>query len=184
MSITKEFLKELGVTEEAADKIFAERGKEIEADKKKLENYETALAEIKTLKEDLETAKETIKAAEGLTGDKKELEDELKKYRDAEEVREKAEAEAQKTKLYTDSLEELLNGREFANEFTGDTIIKKIRELHEADSTKGVEHYFKQLTEGKDGVFKSQNPSGAQIPPVNADSQGEEVKKPNPSRFI
>ena len=46
MSITKEFLEKLGITGEAADAIFAERGKEITEVNKKIESLTSENAKL------------------------------------------------------------------------------------------------------------------------------------------
>ncbi len=61
MSISVKYLEELGVDKETAEKIFAERSKEIEADKIKREKLEEELKETKTSLETLTTELETVK---------------------------------------------------------------------------------------------------------------------------
>jgi hypothetical protein len=63
MSITVKYLEELGVEKEVAEKIFAERSKEIEADKAKREKVEAELKEKKADFEKLNTELEALKTA-------------------------------------------------------------------------------------------------------------------------
>lgn len=63
MAITVKYLEDLGVEKEVAEKIFAERSKEIEADKAKREAVETKLKEAEKSLESLTTEIETLKAS-------------------------------------------------------------------------------------------------------------------------
>lgn len=59
MAITVKYLEDLGVDKEVAEKIFAERSKEIEADKVKKEKLEN---ELKESKESLDTVNKEFEA--------------------------------------------------------------------------------------------------------------------------
>lgn len=93
MAITVKYLEDLGVEKEVAEKIFAERSKEIEADKAKREKLETELKESKDSLESLTTEIDTLKTS----------------GKNAEEIQAKldaliAEREAEKTKAEADRL--------------------------------------------------------------------------------
>lgn len=93
MAITVKFLEDLGVEKEVAEKIFAERSKEIEADKAKREKLETELKETKESLENLSTELDTLKTS----------------GKNAEEIQAKldaliAEREAEKTKAEADRI--------------------------------------------------------------------------------
>ena len=62
MAITVKYLEDLGVEKEVAEKIFAERSKEIEADKAKREKLETELKESKDSLDNLSKEFEDLKA--------------------------------------------------------------------------------------------------------------------------
>ena len=62
MAITVKYLEDLGVEKEIAEKIFAERSKEIEADKVKREKLETELKESKESLDNLSKEFEDLKA--------------------------------------------------------------------------------------------------------------------------
>lgn len=62
MAITVKYLEDLGVEKEVAEKIFAERSKEIEADKAKREKLETELKESKESLDNLSKEFEDLKA--------------------------------------------------------------------------------------------------------------------------
>ena len=63
MAITVKYLEDLGVEKEVAEKIFAERSKEIEADKAKREKLETELKESKESLDNLTTEIDTLKTS-------------------------------------------------------------------------------------------------------------------------
>ena len=63
MAITVKYLEDLGVEKEVAEKIFAERSKEIEADKAKREKLETELKESKESLDNLSKEFEDLKAS-------------------------------------------------------------------------------------------------------------------------
>lgn len=93
MAITVKYLEDLGVEKEVAEKIFAERSKEIEADKAKREKLETELKEKTESLESLTTEIDTLKTS----------------GKNAEEIQAKldaliAEREAERTKAEADRL--------------------------------------------------------------------------------
>ena len=93
MAITVKYLEDLGVEKEVAEKIFAERSKEIEADKEKREKLETELKEKKESLESLTAEIDTLKTS----------------GKNAEEIQAKldaliAEREAERTKAEADRL--------------------------------------------------------------------------------
>ena len=93
MAITVKYLEDLGVEKEVAEKILAERGREIEADKAKREKLETELKEKKESLESLTTEIDTLKTS----------------GKNAEEIQAKldaliAEREAERTKAEADRL--------------------------------------------------------------------------------
>lgn len=63
MAITVKYLEDLGVEREVAEKILAERGREIEADKAKREKLETELKEKTESLESLTTEIDTLKTS-------------------------------------------------------------------------------------------------------------------------
>ena len=93
MAITVKYLEDLGVEKEVAEKIFAERSKELEADKAKREKLETELKEKRESLESLTTEIDTLKTS----------------GKNAEEIQAKldaliAEREAEKTKAEADRI--------------------------------------------------------------------------------
>lgn len=139
MAITVKYLEDLGVEKEVAEKIFAERSKEIEADKAKREKLETELKESKESLESLTTEIDTLKTS----------------GKNAEEIQAKldaliAEREAEKTKAEADRImkekleatksrfEKANEGKgEWYNEPTKDFYFKKFSDALESKEYEG-----------------------------------------------
>ena len=139
MAITVKYLEDLGVEKEVAEKIFAERSKEIEADKAKRSEVETKLKETEKSLESLTTEIDTLKTS----------------GKNAEEIQAKldaliAEREAEKTKAEADRImkekleatksrfEKANEGKgEWYNEPTKDFYFKKFSDALESEEYAG-----------------------------------------------
>lgn len=139
MAITVKYLEDLGVEKEVAEKIFAERSKEIEADKAKKSEVETKLKEAEKSLESLTTEIDTLKTS----------------GKNAEEIQAKldaliAEREAEKTKAEADRImkekleatksrfEKANEGKgEWYNEPTKDFYFKKFSDALESEEYAG-----------------------------------------------
>lgn len=138
MAITVKYLEDLGVEKEVAEKIFAERSKEIEADKAKREKLETELKESKESLESLTTEIDTLKTS----------------GKNAEEIQAKldaliAEREAEKTKAEADRImkekqENILNrfkavvgDKKFSHSAIEEAYLKKFGEALESKDFEG-----------------------------------------------
>ena len=124
MAITVKYLEDLGVEKEVAEKIFAERSKEIEADKAKREKLETELKEkkesLESLTEEIDTLKTSGKNAEEIQAKL----DALIAEREAE--RTKAEAD----RLAKEKLEATKSRFEKANEGKGEWYNEPTKEFY------------------------------------------------------
>ena len=138
MAITVKYLEDLGVEKEVAEKIFAERSKEIEADKAKREAVETKLKEAEKSLESLTTEIDTLKTS----------------GKNAEEIQAKldaliAEREAEKTKAEADRImkekqENILNrfkavvgDKKFSHSAIEEAYLKKFGEALESKDFEG-----------------------------------------------
>ena len=124
MAITVKYLEDLGVEKEVAEKIFAERSKEIEADKAKREKLETELKEktesLESLTAEIDTLKTSGKNAEEIQAKL----DALIAEREAE--RTKAEAD----RLAKEKLEATKSRFEKANEGKGEWYNEPTKEFY------------------------------------------------------
>lgn len=138
MAITVKYLEDLGVEKEIAEKIFAERSKEIEADKAKREAVETKLKEAEKSLETLTTEIDTLKTS----------------GKNAEEIQAKldaliAEREAEKTKAEADRIMKekqdninnrfntVLGEKKFSHDAIREAYLKKFGEALESKDFEG-----------------------------------------------
>lgn len=163
-----EFLKELftePLTFEAFSKAVNEKGYKLAnlsggeyVDKKKLTD---ALFKNKELTEQLST----------MSGEMQELKDKgatAEDYKskfeqlqaDIERKEEEARAAAADKELTEKILEVFPKDKDFTSEYVKNGLISDIKARHAEDNTKGLQAIFDELTKDKDGIFKSQNPSG------------------------
>ena len=157
MSITVKYLEELGVDKELAEKIFAERGKEIEAEKEKRDELEKKLGEsdksLETLTKELDEIKKNGKNA-----------DDIQKQLDAlvaEREAEKKQAEAERImKEKQDAIENRFKACVGEKEFTHPAIradvLKKFGEALDVEENKSKSDadIFHELTKDDATAFK------------------------------
>ena len=155
--MNREFLKTAGVPDEAIDKIMAEYGKDIQAEKDRAAKAVSDLAErektIETYKTQVEELQKKAGDHEGVAAQLKELQDRI-----AEEKRladEKAADEA----LTKTIREAFPQDRKFVNEYTEHAMIGQIKsELAKPENKgKGVTELFEALTKDKAGIFANPN---------------------------
>lgn len=146
----REFLKNAGVADETIDKIMAEYGKALQAEKEKAKAASDELETYKTKVADLEKEAGTNEAV------RKELDD--LKARIAEEKRiadEKAADEA-----LTQTIKAAIpTDRKFVNEYTEAAYISQIKaEMNKPENKgKGVSEIFTALTKDKADIFQNPN---------------------------
>jgi predicted ATP-dependent protease len=152
----REFLKTLGIADEATDKIMSEYGKALQAEKDR----------TKAVSAELETYKTKVTELEKTAGDnadvKKQLDD--LKAQIAEEKRiadEKAADEA----LTATIRGAFPKDRKFVNSFTEDAYISQIKaEMGKPENKgKGVAEIFTALTKDKADIFANPNTVGGNM---------------------
>lgn len=159
MAITKEFLMANGVSEEAAQIIFAERGKEINEANQKQRDTEARAA---LLQSEVDTLKQQAAKADNdtLSAVQKELEAYKKKVSDFEtekaEAAKAAEAKAADAKL-AERVKELCNGKVFSSDYVAEGVLRDIKAAKAADPDKELSTIFKEVTDNKEGIFKNPN---------------------------
>lgn len=151
----REFLTSLELEKDVIDKIMAENGSDIEREKakitplqEKIGTYETQLAKFKDVDID------TIKA-------------ELIKLKKDEADRVQAELKAKEDSILTDAITAVIDGKEFVNDYTKQSILSDIKsELAKSENKgKGAKDIFEVLTKDKEGIFKNPN-QPLVVPPV------------------
>ena len=139
MAITVKYLEDLGVEKEVAEKIFAERSKEIEADKAKREKLETEL------KEKTESLDNLSKEFEDLKANNASAEEYKSKYEalvaDNEAKAKQAEADrilAEKTENINKRFEAVVGEKTFSHNAIKADYLKKFGEAIELEDNKSL----------------------------------------------
>lgn len=158
--MNREFLKNAGVPDDAIDKVMAEYGKDLQAEKDK---SKASAEDAAAVRKELETYKTKVsdleKASEGNDAVKKELDD--LKAQIAEEKR-KADEKAADEALTNTIKAAFPKDKKFVNEYTEAAMISQIKaEMGKAENRgKGVGEIFTALTKDKADIFANPNQPG------------------------
>ena len=139
MAITVKYLEDLGVEKEVAEKIFAERSKEIEADKAKREKLETELKEKKESLDNLSKEFEDLKSSNASAEEYKTKYEAL--VADNEAKAKQAEAErilAEKTENINKRFEAVVGEKKFSHNAIKADYLKKFGEALELEENKSL----------------------------------------------
>lgn len=161
----REFLEGLNLNKEAIDKIMAENGKDIEAEKKKTANIQnkldTANTELTTVKEQLESANSTIQSY-------KDMDIEGIK-RSADEWKEKYEADTKKlqddlkAKDYDYAAKDYINQFKFIDDEVKEIVLNKFKSKEfklEEGKFLGADDFMKDYQEAHKSLFVQEAPEG------------------------
>ena len=163
--MNREFLKNAGVPEDQIDKVMAEYGKDLQAEKDKAkQSAEDAAAARKELETYKAKVTDLEKAAEGNDAVKKELDDLKAKIADEQKAAEEKAADEALTATIKAAFPQ---DKKFVNEYTEAAMIREIKaEMAKAENRgKGVTEIFSALTKDKAGIFA--NPNEVQpLPPM------------------
>lgn len=161
----RDFLKELGIDDEAINKIMAENGKDINAAKA---DVEKTSAENEQLKKELETTNATLDKVKDYDNVKAELE----KYKsDLEKSKSDYENKLAAMELSA-KVKDFTSNKKFVNDLTRDAINKQLADAVNADENKGksLDELFKALTDGKENIFINENtPTPPSVPDMATD---------------
>ena len=139
MAITVKYLEDLGVEKEVAEKIFAERSKEIEADKAKREKLETELKESKESLDNLSKEFEDLKANNASAEEYKSKYEAL--VADNEAKAKQAEADrilAEKTENINKRFDAVVGEKKFSHNAIKADYLKKFGEAIELEDNKSL----------------------------------------------
>ena len=139
MAITVKYLEDLGVEKEVAEKIFAERSKEIEADKAKREKLETELKESKESLDNLSKEFEDLKANNASAEEYKSKYEAL--VADNEAKAKQAEADrilAEKTENINKRFDAVVGEKKFSHNAIKADYLKKFGEALELEENKSL----------------------------------------------
>lgn len=157
MSITVKYLEDLGVEKEVAEKIFAERSKEIEADKAKREKLETELKEKKESLDNLSKEFEDLKSSNASAEEYKTKYEAL--VADNEAKAKQAEADrilAEKTENINKRFEAVVGEKKFSHNAIKADYLKKFGEALELEENKSLsdEQVFHNLIKDDKNAFE------------------------------
>ena len=139
MAITVKYLEDLGVEKEVAEKIFAERSKEIEADKAKREKLETELKEKKESLDNLSKEFEDLKSSNASAEEYKTKYEAL--VADNEAKAKQAEADrilAEKAENINKRFEAVVGEKKFSHDAIKADYLKKFGEALELEENKSL----------------------------------------------
>lgn len=156
MAITVKYLEDLGVEKEVAEKIFAERSKEIEADKAKREKLETELKESKESLDNLSKEFEDLKANNASAEEYKTKYEAL--VADNEAKAKQAEADrilAEKAENLNKRFEAVVGEKKFSHDAIKADYLKKFGEALELEENKSLsdEQVFHNLVKDDATAF-------------------------------
>ena len=157
MAITVKYLEDLGVEKEVAEKIFAERSKEIEADKAKREKLETELKEKKESLDNLSKEFEDLKSSNASAEEYKTKYEAL--VADNEAKAKQAEADrilAEKTENINKRFEAVVGEKKFSHNAIKADYLKKFGEALELEENKSLsdEQVFHNLVKDDKNAFE------------------------------
>ena len=153
MSITKEFLENLGITGEAADAIFAERGKEITEVNKKIESLTSENAKLNENINNISAEKDKLsKDAVDSSAIQKQFDD----YKaEIAAMLSKRDAEAADKEL-TSKIESVFGDKKFTSDYARVGLINDIKSQYNKEgNTSSLSEIFDSLTKDKTGIFES-----------------------------
>lgn len=157
MAITVKYLEDLGVEKEVAEKILAERGREIEADKAKREKLETELKEKKESLDNLSKEFEDLKSSNASAEEYKTKYEAL--VADNEAKAKQAEADrilAEKTENINKRFEAVVGEKKFSHNAIKADYLKKFGEALELEENKSLsdEQVFHNLIKDDKNAFE------------------------------
>ena len=157
MAITVKYLEDLGVEKEISEKIFAERSKEIEADKAKREKLETELKEKKESLDNLSKEFEDLKSSNASAEEYKTKYEAL--VADNEAKAKQAEADrilAEKTENINKRFEAVVGEKKFSHNAIKADYLKKFGEALELEENKSLsdEQVFHNLIKDDKNAFE------------------------------
>lgn len=176
----REFLKELGLADEAIEKIMAENGKDINELKTASTTAQTTIADLQKQISDRDKQLETLKRS---SGDNEALQAQIAELQAANKAA-TAEYEGKIKQLKLESeINEMLASKTFVNDFTKESIKNKMLEKVNSDDSKGKSYadILAALTQGEDGkplpnIFADSKPLN---PPPPAGGTPPKPAEPN-----
>lgn len=162
MALNKEFFKSLGISDDVANKIFAERGKEINEANEKVDGLNSKISELEESLNTLKTENANLKSgatnSENLTKEIEEFKKKLNEYETERETKKKEEEAAIADKKITDEIISIIGDRKFTSEYAKTGLINDIKKAKADNPDTDLSSIFDTVIKDKDGVFASNTP--------------------------
>lgn len=144
----REELKEIGLDDDAINKVMALHGKDITAAK---DEAAKTTSELEQARAELQKANETLEKVK----DYDQVKNEVEKYKTELETSRKEHADKLAALELSAKVKDFTNNYKFVNEVTRDAYNSKLADALNADENKGksLEELFKGLTDGKENIF-------------------------------
>ncbi len=158
--MNREFLKNAGIADEAIEKIMAEYGRDVQAEKDKARQSEAA---AESARKELDAYKAKVTELEKAAGAndtvRKELDDLKAKIAKEKQLADERAADEALTSTIKAAFPQ---GRKFVNEYTEAAMIGQIKaELGKSENRgKGISEILTALTKDKTGIFENPNKPG------------------------
>lgn len=167
MAITVEFLKGLGIDDDVASKIFAERGKEVNKDKQKIENLESELQTKSEAFDKMKTDFESLKTKNASAEDYEKKFNDLQVEIAEREKKAKEEAEQkEKADMLNNRFNAVVGERKFNHEAIKKEYLRKFGEAldDKENASKSDKDIFDSLIKDDNSAFEGIKPiiTGAQ----------------------
>lgn len=165
-----EFLKGLGLENEAINKILAENGRDIEAEKAKTDALQKDLDNEKEARGKLEKEIGELKKA-----DPKKLQETIDDLEEKIRKRTEADEQEKQNKALAERFSAVTGEKKFLNDFTKNGVLTEFKEALGKDENKGKgdKEIFENLVKDRDGIFLSSNPpiDMPGVEPTNEDTR-------------
>lgn len=158
--MNREFLRNAGVPDEAIEKVMAEYGKDVQAEKDKTAK---ALSDLAERDKTIETYKTQVEQLEKTSGDNAEVKKQLEDLKAQVAAEKKAAEEKAADEALTNTIRAAFpQDKKFVNEYTEAAYISQIKaELGKAENKgKGITEIFSALTKDKTDIFANPNKLG------------------------
>lgn len=152
----RKFLKDLGLEDDAIEKIMKEYGTSIQGKANDITNLTTKLNDAN---KEIDTYKTKITDLEKASGDNSKIQKELDDLKQEIADKERKEAEKKQDDILTNNIVSVIGDKKFVNDYTKNAIISDIKTaLKDTNNAgKSAKDLFEELTKDKEGIFDNPN---------------------------
>ena len=152
----REFLKELGLTDEQIDKVMSEYGKGISKEQAKTEDLTSKLEKAN---KDIKMYQEKVTSLESNVNDSAKVKEELETLKQQIADKEAKVRAEEQDKILTNNILEAIGEKKFVNDYTKNSIINEIKTaLSDTNNAgKSAKDLFESITKDKTDIFENPN---------------------------